>query len=239
MTYVDVLPGGAVRSGTGWTKFLVDAVMGADTAFLTKLGAGFGANPVSRHTSVLPSRGTGGIINATRLEYALTQVSGVFNQPLIYGAITRPIASVPSPSQAVNEIRESFNLSVTDLAQLLGVERPTIYSWLKNAAQPTGARAERLVQVRDLAKFWDRSGAAGVKLNLNANIAPGMSLLDGVQNLGSWRAEVDACLVAQARLPRRLAALEHLRASATDNRLTAISGDDFDLATGRPLAYES
>ena len=57
--------------------------------------------------------------------------------------------SVPS---MLAKVKSVFALNVSDLAKVLGVERPTVYTWMDERATPHRSNYERLEQVFDLAK---------------------------------------------------------------------------------------
>lgn len=51
-------------------------------------------------------------------------------------------------------VRSSFGLGVAALARALRVQRPTVYAWLRDEAQPRRANAGRLAQLYRLARRW-------------------------------------------------------------------------------------
>lgn len=56
--------------------------------------------------------------------------------------------------EIIAEIRSSLSLQIKELAEIIGVERPTVYGWLKQEAEPRRANYRRLLQVHEIAKFW-------------------------------------------------------------------------------------
>lgn len=74
------------------------------------------------------------------------------------GAVgTLESVTAASPAEQIQFIRESFDLSMTRLAQILGKTRPTIYSWLRDNAAPPAA----LVKLQTLARaaaHWKQAG---------------------------------------------------------------------------------
>jgi len=54
--------------------------------------------------------------------------------------------SVGFAGEAVR-VREVGHLSVADIARATGAERSSVRSWLRDTRAPTGARAERLVEL--------------------------------------------------------------------------------------------
>lgn len=62
-----------------------------------------------------------------------------------------------SPAEQIQFIRESFDLSMTRLAQILGKTRPTIYSWLRDNTAPPAALA-KLQTLARAAAHWKEEG---------------------------------------------------------------------------------
>jgi transcriptional regulator with XRE-family HTH domain len=77
----------------------------------------------------------------------------------IWRAITAPFevatvdVSVRSAAEQLAFIRHYLSLSVSDLARIVGVKRPTIYAWLQNAA-PRRESAQRLAMLERTAAHW-------------------------------------------------------------------------------------
>lgn len=71
-------------------------------------------------------------------------------------------------SDQVANIKATLNLSIKDLATILGVQRPTVYAWMSGEQIPHGANLERIEEIAQLAvrlkKPLDRK-AAKVPLN--------------------------------------------------------------------------
>lgn len=67
-----------------------------------------------------------------------------------------PSAKFSSPAQAVEYVRTTFDLNVKQLADILKIERVTVYDWLrKNAWEKLHpARQKRLLDVASIAAQW-------------------------------------------------------------------------------------
>lgn len=97
--------------------------------------------------------GTGGVAfpwlisRATSGTYSL-RASGPLYQP--YDTPPR----TPSLGTMVAIIRSTFGLTVTDMAAILKVERPTIYSWLREDATPLRDNRARLEKALGIANSW-------------------------------------------------------------------------------------
>lgn len=141
-------------------------------------------------------------------------------------------------SEVVNTIRKSFALTVTDLAAVLGVERPTVYSWLKDQSTPSPARRQRMGLVLYLADMWVSASGGVVKPVLSARTAAGMPLLEALKEPKLWEAEIVAALTSQAADVSRTARRSRLSSLARDRGVESRSTYDFDIATGRSLGQE-
>jgi len=59
-----------------------------------------------------------------------------------------------SPAERIAIIRAALSLNIRELARVLLVERPTVYSWI-SGAQPRRDNAERLRILAELARQWN------------------------------------------------------------------------------------
>jgi transcriptional regulator with XRE-family HTH domain len=141
-------------------------------------------------------------------------------------------------SEIVNTIRSAFGLSITDLAGALGVERPTVYSWLKDQSTPTRARAGRLGTVLRLADVWVANTEGRFHPSLRAQTARGRTLLEALREDALPEAEIIANLESQARNGRAMATKDRLTAPLRDRSIPQRPDADFDAATNRPLGPE-
>jgi transcriptional regulator with XRE-family HTH domain len=141
-------------------------------------------------------------------------------------------------SEVVNAIRSAFGLSVTDLAAVLGVERPTIYSWLKDQSVPSASRLDRMGLVLRLADTWTGMAGAGVSPALTSTVTTGVDLLTALREPKLWEVEIAGNLRAQATAARNGAHGKKLIAVPRGHGADLRSRADFDVATGRPLGPE-
>lgn len=143
-----------------------------------------------------------------------------------------------STSERVNLIRETFRLSVTDLAAVLAVERPTIYSWLKDASTPSTANEKRLQSISALASVWIRSASSERGPAMKAQTNFGGTLLDTLKWPDLPQSRIREHLSMEALTTKRDSARDFARLA----RVAAIPprpDSDFDVATGRPLGPEA
>lgn len=182
--------------------------------------------------------GTGSVVTEALLHLAARRATGASARILVIERMPTYIDATQATSEVVNTIRSSFGLSVTDLASVLGVERPTIYSWLKDQSTPAAARLERMDLVLRLADTWTASAGGGYVPNMDATVSEGISLLAALRAPMHWESEIIANLKAQAvAVPKRSRGMLVSIASGQGADLRPSS--DFDIATGRPLAPES
>jgi DNA-binding transcriptional regulator YiaG len=67
----------------------------------------------------------------------------------------RPSRPAPAlPDEMLGIIRAAFSLTVTELAQVLHVRRPAVYSWLAGDAEPREQNLRRLISLTTLAEHW-------------------------------------------------------------------------------------
>lgn len=144
--------------------------------------------------------------------------------------------SPPTPREApeaLAHIQSAFGLSVTALASVLRVERPTIYSWLRSTNVPTAANRQRIEQVANLADQWLALSGGSPPKDLRAEVLAGKSLLEllSEEHLRTFAAET-----AMRALWKRIGNAAVQRPSLREIALArGFSGDstEFDATTGR------
>jgi hypothetical protein len=147
-------------------------------------------------------------------------------------------APAREPAEALSALQSTFGLSITALASVLRVERPTIYSWLQATRIPTSANRERLEKLADLADHWlSLSGGAPLD-GLRDEAISGKSLLELLceEHLRTFAAES-----AMRELWKRAADRSERRPTLREiARSRGISKDstEFDALTGRRLGHE-
>jgi transcriptional regulator with XRE-family HTH domain len=67
-------------------------------------------------------------------------------------------------------------MSITELARVIGVERPTIYAWMRAESEPHEANYRRLARVAALARKYGRFSPLGARVRRPG--ADGTSLVD-------------------------------------------------------------
>ena len=86
--------------------------------------------------------------------------------------------AVIDPKERLLTIRLAFGFSMSQLAQVMRVSRPTLYSWEKGHSQPRQDKDERLSIIHRLALFWIDNGGWPLGGRAKLKIAGRPSLLD-------------------------------------------------------------
>ncbi|WP_199306314.1 hypothetical protein [Coleofasciculus sp. FACHB-T130] len=82
-----------------------------------------------------------------------------------------------SPAEHVANIRDVFAISMSDLASVLGVTRPTVYAWLAGQ-EPKGEAVIRIQQLSRAADKFHQANIIRLDKLVNRPILNGRSLLD-------------------------------------------------------------
>lgn len=120
--------------------------------------------------------GTGGVMN----ENALTpmQQTGTAISVRFRPATTRDSKPVFGAPEQIIAIRRFLSLNITDLAKVLRVGRPTVYSWLKEESVPHASNLERIALIHGIAKHWRSISSIPVGDLLVARTDTGATLLE-------------------------------------------------------------
>jgi len=68
---------------------------------------------------------------------------------------TKSSTQVFDVDEVVADIRSALSLQIKELAEILGVQRPTIYSWLQGNQKPQEHNRDRLIQLQRVAAIWN------------------------------------------------------------------------------------
>ncbi|MUL39554.1 hypothetical protein BWI75_25695 [Gloeocapsopsis sp. AAB1 = 1H9] len=82
-----------------------------------------------------------------------------------------------SPAEHVANIRDVFAISMSDLASILGVTRPTVYAWLAGQ-EPKGEAVIRIQQLSRAADKFNQANIIRLDKLVHRPILNGRSLLD-------------------------------------------------------------
>lgn len=146
----------------------------------------------------LPEAGSGGYIPApNKVRRVLTGTGG--KVALGEARTANTTSATEDASELLRLVRIALSLNVTELAAAVGVERPTVYSWLADKSRPQSANRNRLSELADVARYWKRiakrplgrlvreplpSGATVVGLLQEAEI-PQAALIEQLQHLAT------------------------------------------------------
>jgi transcriptional regulator with XRE-family HTH domain len=121
--------------------------------------------------------GTGGTITVEMLNLRYRTGAGII---LRFPSINRQRLrrdSILFPPEQIVAIRRYLSLSISDLARVLLVERPTIYSWLRSESVPRAGNLDRIRKIYLIAREWRSMSTEPVKGMLNTQYGDNPTLL--------------------------------------------------------------
>jgi len=146
----------------------------------------------------LAALGTGGSLTSHTL---LHKGAWVYDASLAVSASeSTALAVAETPSAQLGLVREALGLSITDLAHLLGVTRPTIYAWFQGKQEPKPEMLARIQELHVVALAADALALPRMNRLVRRPLASGPSLLVRLQSGG---ADAEAALVELAEMARR------------------------------------
>jgi transcriptional regulator with XRE-family HTH domain len=80
------------------------------------------------------------------------------DQPLSFSAVEASPAVVPV-AELINNIKHGWSINMTELAELMGVQRPTLYNWLNGKTSPDVQLQKHLQTLAATAADWQESTA--------------------------------------------------------------------------------
>jgi DNA-binding transcriptional regulator YiaG len=118
--------------------------------------------------------GTGGIMTPHSTAEALNR----FSYPRIHIESSRDKkVDMRSPAEHVGNIRDVFSISMSDLASVLGVTRPTVYAWMEGQ-EPKGETVIRIQQLSHTADKFYLANIIRLDKLVHRPILNGRSLID-------------------------------------------------------------
>jgi DNA-binding XRE family transcriptional regulator len=99
--------------------------------------------------------GTGGVYTPTNIQLRVNAPSNSIVEIRGYHTKRNLLFSVP---QELVDLRDMFGLTMTDLAQIFGVSRPTVYAWLSGSEPKDEIKSE----MRTLAGYVEELRNAGI-----------------------------------------------------------------------------
>lgn len=160
---------------------------------------------------------------------------------------TEPAEPTVSVSHLIAQVRGSLSLQITQLAAILGVERPTVYAWIKEQSEPRPQKRTRLKELYRLARRWDELSNDPLGRALTDVGSDGHAVLDFL-----LQSEIPHALVAhrfraiaRARGRNRAAASQEKRTVAEiaeeigiDMTRVSEQNDQIDIVTGKRVSWD-
>ncbi len=87
-------------------------------------------------------------------------------------------SSVVSPGRMLAAIKSELSVTITEMAVLLGVERPTLYSWMAEERSPHPSNRIRLDDLYEVAIIWRRKKVGFLGNFRNHRLGSGQTLVD-------------------------------------------------------------
>ncbi|MEH6625722.1 MAG: helix-turn-helix domain-containing protein [Motiliproteus sp.] len=116
-------------------------------------------------------------------------------------------------SALVSEIQEHLGLNVSQLAEIVGVSRPTIYSWKKGKEEPNEANIDRLMHLKQLMVVVPLEHSVSVGRLLKRTLPTGRNLTEILADTAT-----DVASFSQAYEQLTPAILDATRRSETPRR---------------------
>lgn len=114
--------------------------------------------------------------------------------------------AVRSVSTQLSNVKAAFGLSISQLAKVLAVKRPTIYSWMDPETGPEtlrGANRARLNALCDIAHKWNELSKLPPSRHLTASLTKGGSLFALLSADKLDRRAIEEAMKAVAKVTRR------------------------------------
>ncbi len=122
--------------------------------------------------------------------------------------------TIEGSTQALSVLQHYLSLNLSELAMVLQVSRPTIYSWLRDQSSPQAQNVARIRQLFKLAKIWPGISRRPVRLHLKTPVTEGRSVLDLLTQDRLDPELVRTALASCAALVEREAARQRPRTAA-------------------------
>lgn len=153
-------------------------------------------------------------------------------------------STTKSPSEWIAEIRSRLTLQIKEFAEIVGVERPTIYAWIKGNAAPQKHNQIRLRQLHRIAMAWSRLSKSPTGTALREVDDSGLSVIDYLMKdpipeetiLGKFRAIALTSVTAKAK--QRQGLREFARERGMDLSNVADQSGIVDVTTGKRASME-
>jgi transcriptional regulator with XRE-family HTH domain len=141
-------------------------------------------------------------------------------------------------------IRSDLSLQVTEIAEVVGVQRPTIYSWVKGSSVPQRPNRKRLCWLYELACRWRKLSLRPVGAAIRDAAVNGQSLVDMLRDPNADEASIltvfreIAQRQAQQEDQRKPSMREIAEAHGFPTEPRADAQDRIDIITGKRFGLE-
>lgn len=142
------------------------------------------------------------LLSGTGSEYSAPYVQQRFFVFLTHQPVSveeNNFADVRTIAEHVENIRNIFNVSISDLAAIFGVSRQMLYKWLNNESRPESDKQEKIVRVSGIADQFREANLSRVDSLLKMKAFHGKSLMDFLIADASTQLHVDA-LIKEAKI---------------------------------------
>lgn len=144
---------------------------------------------------MMPETGSGGNSEQDRVWYEAASETPGFDEPFLIAQF--------DVADAVAEIRSVLSLQVKELASVLGVERPTVYAWMRGDAKPQPQNRARLSELLKVAGIWKRLSDLPLGTVVRDELdTQGRSLLDDMRDDPLDFAKIESRMRQLHRQPR-------------------------------------
>ncbi|HED12158.1 MAG TPA: hypothetical protein ENI62_00610 [Gammaproteobacteria bacterium] len=147
----------------------------------------------------------------------------------------------PSFKTQIATIRSALSLQMKELAEAVGVERPTMYSWIKDQNTPQPANRQRLHSIYRFAEQWNKLISTPLGKALHHVDTEGHSLFDLLRDVPIPTSTIHNRLrmmvqAAKSAPPTHSTSVRELaRKHNIDLSRVGDSQDDIDLETGKRI----
>jgi transposase-like protein len=152
--------------------------------------------------------------------------------------------SIPAVSEMLSLIRSETGLTVSALARLFSVERPTIYAWISESSSPHPSNRTRLERVYRLLRHWQVASRFQICQVTDWDTRQGQSLLELLITNETQEPEVRRTL---SGLASSISAESHSRSPQDVRTILRRDGEssasdqgeaEIDFITGRRMSFE-
>lgn len=124
-------------------------------------------------------------------------IPGYIVEPVSTGAtetfLRQPVAITPIWQRQLRNIKNKLQITTTDLARFLAVERPSVYQWFSKT-EPRQRNMMRIGELSQLADHWAEKGLGSIRAHIGASYS------DSSETLGELlsRTAFDSELISRA-----------------------------------------